>query len=395
MAHCAKSLSRSWSKTISILFQPFRLVFWLKMALIVFIMNQFSNYQFLGQGYRHFIAPYLPKDPTQLGQMDVLVDKSMEVLPLIIAIAVVTTLVMILLTLLKAILNFVFYSGVWLGVVYMWKATVEYFGQILSYFLWNVLFSIFLFVVILLFFGFMGFLTWGMDAHQGNTTGLIIAITLFIGFVVVGGLFLLLYYVLLEAMVVPHMLVKKMGILQAWSHALGLAFRNLWEFLGFVLIRMVINLIIALIMTLFTFAIILIVSIIFGLLLGMTGTPVSELSSFNLFDRPVMYLLLIPFSFFVNCILLPVPIFYNMYALCFNAALTEDHDFDPQSAPTSQQEVQKPEPEPTPILSEEPQKEKESGPLHFSEIPVENDTWGESSTFRTEQDQENPQEKDE
>lgn len=369
MAICTDSLSRGWSRTISILFQPFRLIFWLKMAFIVFFMHQLTNYNLFSQLVLGYLEPYLPEDPTQFNNYDQLFEKAADILPIIVMVTMVIIVFMIFLNFVKSALRIIFLDGVYKGVSYFQRSFSGHFSQIVSYFLWNVVITLITFILILVIGGGLFALIWGTNAMEGETTGLIISITLSIGLFFIMFFITILYLVLLEAIVLPLMLVKDLGILSAWGEALRLSFGNFWDFIGFVVIRVIIDVVVGILLIIFGMILGFIMVLVVGVAqVAVTSSSGGSMGQPEIFNSIYFTLLTIPFSFIINFFLLPLPVFQDAYAFCFIKDLTGNTEFEP-----GQHQQPKQEPPQTQSMGESVIQTSQPplGPISFTEIPPE------------------------
>ncbi len=369
MAICTNSLSRGWSRTILILFQPFRLIFWLKMAFIVFFMHQLTNYNLFSQLVLGYLEPYLPEDPTQFNNYDQLFEKAADILPIIVMVTMVVIVFMIFMNFVKSSLRIIFLDGVYKGKSYFQRSFSGHFSQIVSYFLWNVVITLITFILILVIGGGLFALIWGTRAMEGDTTGLIISITLSIGLFFIMFFITILYLVLLEAIVLPLMLVKDVGILSAWGDALRLSFGNFWEFIGFVVIRVIIDVVVGILLLICG----MILGFIMVLVVGMTQFAVASGSGVamgqpEIFNNIYFTLLTIPLSFIINFFLLPLPVFQDAYAFCFIRDLTGDSEYEPGKHSLPKKEPPQTQSMDEPVLQTS---QPPLGPVSFTEIPPE------------------------
>jgi len=364
MAHCTETLGRGWGKTIQTMFQPFRFIYWLKMAILFFLIQQLSGMNIIMQVYSRFASPSIGMEPDELRNYDVLLEKISGALPMILLGLMGLGLLMIIFTFLQAIMRFAIYEGVRSGIVYYLRYTQKHISQIVSYFLWNIVMSLVTLILAMLLFGFILLLAWATNVSLDNPAGLAIFIIAAIGVFIFFSAISILYISLLDCLVLPIMLVKECGIFSAWSQALKLAFGNFWEFIGFVFLRVAVSLIVAVIMMIISFVVVFIVGILFSVLAMSAGNILDAAGDnpITFFDNIYFTIVMLPFSFLLTFVLLPLPVFKDAYSLCFVAGLTGDSSFEPVGRKKAQ---------PWEVKSDAPIPVPSSGPIFFREITPE------------------------
>ncbi len=345
MAHCTDSFGKGWNHMIRLLFQPFRFVYWLKMTILFLFMSGISS-----MNYYRFQGDTTPR----FDNLDGMADQMLEMMPYFISIAILVILLMILFTFLSSAARILFYKGILDGVIYYMKYFREQSSSIISYFLWNVIVTLVAGIVLLLIsFGIL-LLGYLLGAFEGDTLGLVISITLGGSFIVILFILVILYFVLLDSLVLPIMVVKQRGIFAAWSKALGLALANFWDFTGYVLIRIAIGIFVG------------IVTFFIGLFLGMLALliiiPLSGGVELNFISATLIGIILLPIAFIINFFLLPIPAFKDSYALSFMGGLTGDSSFEPINS--TQTDIPS-----EPAQTQEPQLPNGQGPVDFKDIP--------------------------
>ncbi len=312
MAACTDALSRSWTHTIRLLFQPFRLVYWIKAALLVFLIQGIS-----------LLNLHFNYEELMTSGYETLAEEAMKQLPTIITLLVVYFILAILFDFLGACARFVLYEGIARGVLYYFSSLQRLMPQIIAFFLWNFIVK-FLFLF-LLTVGFFIMLTaaWFLTASLEQTTALILIFAVNLILLTLLGIFVALYLVLFNSMAAPLMAIQQRGIFEAWRISLRLALENMGEFLGYVILRF-------LLMVGYTFIV-----FWFGLVAGILSfgyyTPYFNPIELGVPRALILWLLSLPFEFFLTFILLPLPVLQNAYALSFMARLTGAEELEPRS----------------------------------------------------------------
>lgn len=332
MAHCTDAFSRGWTHMIRLLFQPFRLVFWLKMAILALLLGGPSTFRFNfpGGGF-----PGSTPSPTIPGsEFETIMNQIVENIAIISVVFVAVTLFMIVFTFLHSCARFFFYDGILNGVVYFGDSWRRNSSQIIVYFLWNIVVSIlfFILVIVLIALAFLvlgGIL--GFSSTEPTMGVIILMVTLGLGFALILILLGILYAELLDGVVVPHMLVKKIGIFESWSIALRLFFENLLEFVGFLLIRLAVGIV--------SFMFYFFAAMIIGVMAMLVMFPIFGLASPDsnlpfVFMTVMTLVLILPGVYIVNFIFLPISVFNNAYSLSFLAGIAHDPTFEPQNSTT-------------------------------------------------------------
>lgn len=362
MAHCTDAFSRGWTQMIRILFQPFRLVFWLKMALLALLMGGATSFRGnfpSGGGTTRTTTPgSLPTGPFQD-----MANAFMENAAFYVLILFGVMLLVLIFSFLASIAKFLFYEGTLSGVSYFIDGFKNNVSGIVSYFLWNILvgllfvivISVSAFMIILLVFG--GFSA--IDMSPNESLPIILLITLGLGLGLILIIVGIIYTEMLEAMVVPLMVVHKYGIFHSWGITIRLVLENLFEFLGFVLIRIGITLIVWFAMFIFFIFI-----GIFGFLFLSAIVGPGRSTEFGMLTLFFLTLTMLPGMYLVNIVILPISVLMHAYALSFTGSLLQDPAFDAgQDPPEGSAPVTTPSaPVPTPPPSS-------SGSVMFRDIP--------------------------
>ncbi|RJP18409.1 MAG: hypothetical protein C4527_29185 [Candidatus Omnitrophota bacterium] len=355
MAHCTDAFGRGWSHMIRLLFQPFRFVFWLKMAILVLLINGFSSSN---------LFQYRSRDPANFQELDAMADRMLEMLPFVVLMVVLLLMLMIVLAFLASVARVLFYRGVRDGVIYFGRYIREHHSAIVSYFLWNVIFTI----VIVIFLFLAGFalvlVSLLLGAWEGDTTGIVIAATLGLGFVFLLLMLAIVYSVLLDSMVLPQMILKNQGIFASWSNAMGMALENLWEFTGYVFIRVALGIGVGILMF--------IIGIVIGMFSLVFMIPLSGGGEIGMAATILIAIILLPVMFVLSFFLLPIPVFQDAYALAFMAELTGDAAYEPGGKPTPETVRDMPSLSGAPVGSSPMSAftPSPSGSINFKDIPV-------------------------
>jgi len=368
MAHCTDAFGRSWNHMSRLLFQPFRFFYWIKMTLLVFVVNGLSSLNIPIRYTEMFKAERLEKLSQQV----------LNLLPVLLIGFVVLVLFTLLMGFLSCAARMLFYEGVRHGVIYYWETFLKQSIKIVTFFLWNIiamllagLFAMIGLVVIFIFLTLAGGMAFVESSEAPNMTVLVIGVTLLIGFFLFLLILLIFYVVLLDSFVVPLMLVRDQGIFTAWARAIRLALENLWEFLGYVALRIGIGIFFVLVMF--------VVGLFMGLLTFLLAFPIFGGYPLGIKAALVLSIFLLPVSFAVTLVLLPIPIFQDAFALTFLRRLTGDRSFEPQGLDEPEAES----PFSKEFASPPPSYPPTSGPIHFREIPPEPDDSASSSKGET------------
>ncbi|MFB3787969.1 MAG: hypothetical protein ACE15F_16550 [bacterium] len=321
MAACTDALSRSWSHTLRLLFQPFRLIYWIKAALLVFLIQGIS-----------LLNLHLNYEELMTSGYETLAEEAMKQLPTIITLLMVYFLLTILFDFLSACARFALYEGIAQGVLYYLASFQRLMPQIIAFFLWNFIVK-FLFLLTLTV-GFFIMLTaaWFLTASFEQTTALILIVTLNLILLTILGVLVALYLVLFNSMVAPLMAIQQKGIFEAWGTSLRLALENMGDFLGYAVLRFL--LVLCSVFILFWF------NLIVGILSFGYYTPYFNPIELGVARALLLWLLSSPFEFILTFFLLPLPVLQNAYALSFMARLTGAEELEPRGG---EDEIKNPE----------------------------------------------------
>ena len=363
MAHCTDSFGKSWLHMVHLLFQPFRLEYWLKGALLVFF----------AQGYQG------PKpNPTKWFQEHMqsgdIYAVLLQNLPLIIAGVLLLLVLGTIFMFFGACVHFLLLDGVKQGVFHLRKSFTNNLPGIISLFLWNLIAGI-----ILIGFGLLiaAVVMAPFFLVMGSNPNTVLMVLLVLVFMVLGlGFFvaIIIYFSMLAGLVVPQMLVEKKGIFEAWSKAISIVMGNLMEFVGYIVIQTGIGLVFGFIVFIFYMLFSMFALAIVASMGGMESFPETMTAMQD-------YGLLMPLGAFVALFLLPVPILLHSYTLHFVAALTGNGSYypdgsqaassPPPASPSSGPVPDAPPTPPTPASGNPAPQPPMNGPVNFADIPIQ------------------------
>lgn len=315
MAYCSQSFSRAWDRSIRLLFQPFRLFFWLKTALLAFFIHGFSSIP-AGELWRELPPPE---------DLDRWRETLNEILPLLIGIFLGSILIGILMEAVRACARFLFFDAVWQGTSYYRSGIQRHFSGILSLFLWNIFIKIVFFTLLAIGLIILLIPNLALSAFFDNWIVLVLVLTIDFLIVVTVVLLGIVYSFLMQGIVIPQMVVQSKGILESWRDAIRISMYNMGETLGFIVIR--------LLLTLMEFFLI----FFFALLVSLFTVGIFALGSVTIVpDAGILFgeqafhpLIQMPMQFLIVLLLLPFPIVKDIYALCFLKNILTDNRFEP------------------------------------------------------------------
>ncbi len=368
MAHCTDAFGKSWNHMIRLMFRPFRLEYWVKGALLMF----------LAQGYQG-PQPNLNGMITSTMNSGDPFSGLAENLPYIFASVIFYIFIGVLVTFIGAIVSFVFLNGAKEGVFRLRKSFQENLSGIISLFLWNIVAGIILFGAALIIAALIFGLVFLVRDAIGGAVITIIAVLASLVVGLVGFVFFVLYYYLLHTVVVPQMLVENKGIFEAWSSAISIFVENIMEFLGFMLIQLAIGL---------AFGMVTVIFYLFFTFFAMAVfAGVGSIENFpNAMNTIQGYGLMMPLGAFIAFFLLPVFVLLQSYTLNFLAMIVGNNDYYPvgcapktepdESTSTTANTNSEPQPpsSPTTFNDSAPTQTPPpmNGPVNFSDIPPEN-----------------------
>jgi len=363
MAFCTDSLGTAWSNMTRLLFKPFRLLFWIKAAVIVMFIKGLSLAT---------IFNVAPDEASAINDYEELAAQALEILPAIVGMLLVYLFVVIILEFIRSCSRFILFDAVKNGVIHFKQSTGKHFSGIISLFLWNICIKmIFLIlmiisvIVVLIFTGIIGSL---LD----NNFGLILIIIFNSFFFLFVCAILIIHTIMLNSIIIPQMVIKSKGIFEAWGKAFSQLLKKPAEYIGYTLIQFLI--------------------LSAGFLLVMLFTLSFRLFSVGLTDfqngineQAIIHFITAPhfsIQLFITMIFLPFPILQNAYALCFLKNVYQDNEYDPQN---HGQNHDKP-----PIIDETPESPTPpiGGPVSFSDIP--NDAANEQITTTEDIEEDTP-----
>ncbi len=347
MTTTAGAFRRAWRQVPRLLFRPFRLSFWLRMALLYFLMQGFS----LINLYLQFEEHTADLDLTQISIWN------LKLLPFLIT-ATVTLLVGLILfkiiaTFYAAASRILFYDGVRTGLMDYLSSFRKHCYAVFCYFVWKITFAVFALTgFIFLSICALALSAWLVEM-KGDQAGLLLLLTLGIGGLINILLFGFFYSITLDSIVVPLMIFQDYGVMKAWSRAFDLIFASLGEFILYAYYRFTIGIaetIIFLFAALFT-------GVFTYSLIGLFHVS-------GVMRELVLFLLTIPASLFGAFFLLPIPILKDAFAIAFMNDLTGNAAYSFKTPVKKKESVilSTPEWNPTPIPT---------GPISFRDIPLE------------------------
>lgn len=138
-------------------------------------------------------------------------------------------------------------------------------------------------------------------------------------------------HLIIEDFTLPIMYKEKINILKALGRSLSLLSKNIGHFLLYIMIKIGFGIvaIICAVMLLFVISLIL---MLIAILLGLIGFLLCKItpSSAQIVLTIVLIVIGIPVAlcigFFMNCVLLPIPVFFRTFSLKFLAGLDEKYD---------------------------------------------------------------------
>lgn len=308
-------------KTKDLLFSPFNFSLWLKLALVVFLINGGIN-----AGSNSNVYEFdSPADLTQN-------------IALLIAVIVLFVAIFLFFTYIGNVAVFVFLESVLEGNVEVFDWFQKHLGRGLKLFLFN----IFLLVVTLLVTLVLVLPGVGIYVSISGTAKLIalaaygiVAIVVYLCVLIV----LSVVGVFTNDFVVPFMIKNKEGIRDSWFHLLGVIKENKGQFLVYVAARILLGVatgIVSLIITVVVMIVLFIGLFIVGFIAGIAGSIIfsGALAGTLLESPPFMILLtliilalMIFFAYIGILITLPIPVFYRYFSLLFIGKLIPEMDF--------------------------------------------------------------------
>ncbi|MDP8244557.1 MAG: hypothetical protein P9L94_10790 [Candidatus Hinthialibacter antarcticus] len=350
------------------MFQPFRLEYWLKGALLVFFAQGY-------QGPKPNFTPWLQEN-MQSGDFYATL---LQQLPLIIAGGLLLLVLGTVYMFIGSCISFMLMDGVKQGVFHLRQSFKNNISSIISLFLWNLIAGITIVLCVVLVGGVVAAPFIFISQGSSSTALMVIMVLLLLLVCLIVFVAFVIYSAMLAGLVVPQMLVEKKGIFAAWSTAIGLVLSNLMEFLGYIVIQVGLALV-------FGFVV-----FVFYMLFSMFALAiVAAMGGIENFPETMTTLqnsgLMMPLGAFVALFMLPVPVLLQSYTLHFVAALTGNESYSPsgRQAPSPQTppaptESSTPPSSPTPQSSPTPPSPSGTsdpqppmnGPVNFSDIPTQ------------------------
>ena len=292
--------------TKRLLFKPFKLGFWLKLALVVFLigggMNSVSNNRF----YEF--------DEADFGGGNLL---------LIIGLFIVVFAIILFFSYIGSVALFVFYDSVLTGKVEFFDGFHEHLGKGLRLFLFNILVgAIATILFILIFLPPIGLFL----VASGTTVLLGLLVYALIGFplFIVWIVFFSIVSTFTKDFVVPLMIKKKRGVLASWETLITIIKKNMGQFIIYVISRImlgivtgIISLIILAVVMLFILLVAFILGFGFATILSPSLPDFTESALVIILGILALLAFIILLGYFLTLITLPFPVFFRLYSLLF------------------------------------------------------------------------------
>ncbi|MDX9754673.1 MAG: hypothetical protein RBU29_11955 [bacterium] len=354
MAKCTDSFNQAFSHTKRLLFQPFQLVFWLKLVFLLYAVYALSS---LFQ---------LTTNLLLLADINFQEIIWVQVVPVLLGMFLLVILFQLCSLFLSAVTRILFYDAVWSGVSQYLESFSQYFSQILSYILWNIAFAIVLFLVAALGFVILAGIAWFIGMTSAGMQIFLLVGGFILALVLLG--ILILYFTTLDALVLPQMITKKMGIFAAWSVASEIIRQSVGEFLGFTALRIAVKLAYGVVLFGVLFTVYIVISALSGAGMEPKAMFVEQLIT-TVLTQPLIGVLLF--------LLLPLSVFMDCYSLCFCATMQQDPQLLPQTGEPALQPLVKLDESLEPDMPAEttvdpsPLGSTPGGPIRFRDIPID------------------------
>jgi len=314
------AITPAFKHMITILFKPFKLLKWLKFALVAFLMflgtGQGMNFNFnVGgdSGERKMVAESNPFFNQAYQWM-------LANLTLVIIIGVVIALLIIIIWTVfiyfGSRFTFVFLDGTIKNEIMIKRAYKENGILSWSFFLWRIIFFLATLLAILLIIGIPTALLVFAGLDKGFSLGIIL------GFVALGlafiGLIIILAVigVLTVDFVVPIMYLRRIRILEAWKIFLRILRANKIQFLLYLLLKIGLVLGAIMLMCIPMCGLCCIVALPGSVLIGVAILAIKWPAFWALFAVGIIILILL-FNYLSQVFYLPVTIFFRTYPLVF------------------------------------------------------------------------------
>lgn len=308
--HAIEALNEGIERTMGLLFKPFNLRLWLKIALVVFLT------EFLSGSMGEF---------TRLGNLgDSDINFTGELVILIIVALAVILFISLVLQFISSVFSFVFIEALFENRIEFVEGFKRNINKGLSLFIFNFVvgFISLVFVLGLVLLGvFLGI----------KVNSLVFSIML----IVLGAMFFIIYLLVLilvfsitNDFIVPLMHFKGLGIMNSWAKTLGLIETKLSQFLVYFVLKIAFGMIAGIIeffVGMCIFFVLLIIAIVLGggsvlAWLGLTALipGLSQLTIFMLLLAVVVIIIVsLIVSYIMVALTLPIPVFFRYYSILF------------------------------------------------------------------------------
>lgn len=304
MSHAIDVINPAIEKTKKLLF-PFNLKFWLKLALIVFLVGLSSP----GFNNRSFEA----------GKDDISLSPTVSIL--LISFVVLLILAGLLLFYASSIATFVLLDSVLRKKLKIMDGFKRYLKQGLQLFFFRLGLGIVVFIVMVLM------ILPGVLLFSGGVDNIWIFIP-YIAVVIFGVIATIILIAVLNSFtvdfVVPLMYLRGKGILRGWSSLMKIIRKNKGQFLVYIVVKILLGMVgglIGLFIALFFLILFGIPAILLFILFSLVGLEISLLSTLPL---PIIVLLIalviffaVSISYIITFFTLPIPVFFRFYSILF------------------------------------------------------------------------------
>ncbi|MBU4406893.1 MAG: hypothetical protein KKB24_04820 [Candidatus Altiarchaeota archaeon] len=315
--HAIDSVEPAWNRTVGLLFKPFRGRFWLKLALVAFLMGLGGG----GGGGGGNVGNIDGRG--SLGSFsEQIIAKVMENIGIIAVAGGVIILIALALSYIRVVMRFVFLESVLNSKVEIVAGFKRHMGKGFRVFLFELVVSIVLLLSIiapLLAY----YLVFGFDLGAPLWLSLIVGILALLLLVI----FTTIITSFTKSFVVPYM-YKGRGLVEGWKHLLSVLRKNVTQTLVYVFMSIILKIVSAIAGLIALVIVMLVLAIpgaIIGLLLVMIGGGIA-LS--GVCSGPTLLLCagagivaLIPvvlvISYLITLVMLPIPVFFRYYSLVF------------------------------------------------------------------------------
>lgn len=314
--------SYEWTKTV--LFRPFSLKKWIFLCIIAILAGEFSGCN---------ININIPKKQGVAQQIGIETFKNIHqykcFIPMIVILALIGLSLIILLLWLYSRFSFIFLNSVVKNDASIKGPFRENKNTGNSFFKWNILFlasifSIFLLMIIILVGGI--FITKNLSFIWK------ISLSLLWGLIIVCVVILIIILiVIVRDLVLPIMFKHRIGIIGGWRVVLPIIKMEKLNFTKYILIKLGLRIITAIIIGLISMAVIFSLLIQFGVLGGILyslslAMPITIRCGYYIFLILLGITAFISIIFLINLLLLPVPVFFRTFSLKFLARVDEKYD---------------------------------------------------------------------